>query len=95
MTSARQCRHCGEVTVSPCNGEQAVGCYATHSDERPGDYRAAIARLGFNQTTIAPLPGVTQRTSQRYAADGAPDTVARLLAYMERYGADLARSVTP
>ncbi|CAN7596662.1 hypothetical protein [Bosea sp. LjRoot237] len=56
-------------------------------------YRAALTRLGFNQTTIAPLLGVTQRTSQRYAADGAPVTVALLLAYMERYGVDLAKEM--
>lgn len=59
----------------------------------PEAYRAALQRLGYNQTTIAPLLGVTQRTSQRYAADGAPETVRRLLAYIERYGADLAKEM--
>lgn len=59
----------------------------------PEAYRAALQRLGYNQTTIAPLLGVTQRTSQRYAADGAPKSVVRLLAYMERYGVDLAKEM--
>ncbi|WP_089177219.1 hypothetical protein [Bosea sp. AS-1] len=59
----------------------------------PEAYRAALQRLGYNQTTIAPLLGVTQRTSQRYAADGAPEYMARLLAYIERYGVDLAKEM--
>lgn len=58
----------------------------------PEEYRAAIARLGYNQTTIAPLLGITQRTSQRYAADGAPEYMARLLAYIEKHGPELAQS---
>jgi len=57
----------------------------------PQDYRAAIARLGFNQTTIAPVIGIDARTSRRYAANGPPPPVARLLAYIERYGPELAR----
>lgn len=58
----------------------------------PAEYRAAILRLGFNQTTIAPLLGVTQRTSQRYAAEGAPEMVERLLIYITQYGPELARA---
>ncbi|WP_441507957.1 hypothetical protein [Bosea sp. 2YAB26] len=50
------------------------------------EYRHAIKRLGLNQTTIAPLLGITARTSQRYAANGAPATIRRLLAYIEHYG---------
>ena len=57
----------------------------------PQDYRAALKRLGFNQTTIAPVIGIDARTSRRYAANGPPAPVARLLAYIERYGPELAR----
>ena len=53
------------------------------------EYRHAIKRLGLNQTTVPPLLGITARTSQRYAAKGAPATVRRLLAYIERYGDSL------
>ncbi len=59
----------------------------------PEAYRAALQRLGLSIVGAAPLLGVTGRTSQRYAADGAPESVARLLAYIERYGADLAREL--
>lgn len=58
----------------------------------PAEYRAALTRLGFNQTTVASLLGVTQRTSQRYAADGAPETVEKLLLYIEHYGPQLAQA---
>lgn len=54
-------------------------------------YRAALERLGLTQTTAAPLLGITYRTSQRYAAGGAPDYVARLLAYIEHLGIEQAR----
>lgn len=57
----------------------------------PTDYRAAIKRLGFNQVTVAPVLGITDRTSRRYARTGPPETVARLLAYIEKYGPALAR----
>lgn len=56
----------------------------------PADYRAALQRLGLNQTTVAPLLGIDARTSRRYAAQGPPETTARLLAYIERYGPELA-----
>lgn len=59
----------------------------------PTEYRAAIKRLGFNQTTIAPVIGIDARTSRRYAANGTPPPVARLLAYIERYGSELAREM--
>ncbi|MGO4678158.1 hypothetical protein AB4Z40_35435 [Bosea sp. 2YAB26] len=50
------------------------------------EYRDALKRLGLNQHSVAPLLGITTRTSQRYAAKGAPATVRLLLAYLERYG---------
>lgn len=56
----------------------------------PSEYRAAVARLGYNQTTIAPLLRITQRTSQRYASGGAPEAVDLLLAYMAEHGTALA-----
>lgn len=59
----------------------------------PADYRAALQRLGFNQTTVAPLLGVDARTSRRYAKYGPPPPLARLLAYIERYGPELARQM--
>jgi len=59
----------------------------------PADYRAALQRLGLNQTTVAPVLGIDARTSRRYAAKGAPPPVARLLAYIERYGPELAREM--
>lgn len=59
----------------------------------PADYRAALQRLGLNQTTVAPILGIDARTSRRYAAKGAPPPVARLLAYIERYGPELAREM--
>lgn len=58
----------------------------------PEAYRAALQRLGYNQTTIAPLLGITQRTSQRYAADGAPEMAEKLLLYIEHYGPQLAKA---
>lgn len=59
----------------------------------PADYRATLKRLGLNQTTIAPVIGIDARTSRRYAANGPPPPVARLLAYIERYGPELAREM--
>ena len=59
----------------------------------PTAYRAALERLGLNQTTVAPVLGVDARTSRRYAKQGPPQTVARLLAYIERYGPELAREM--
>lgn len=59
----------------------------------PADYRAALQRLGLNQTTVAQVIGIDARTSRRYAAKGAPRPVARLLAYIERYGPELAREM--
>ena len=59
----------------------------------PADYRAALQRLGFNQVTIAPVLGITDRTSRRYASTGPPPPLARLLAYIERYGPELAKEM--
>ena len=59
----------------------------------PNEYRTALARLGLNQTTVAPLLGIDVRTSRRYARDGVPATATRLLTYIERYGPDLAREM--
>lgn len=60
----------------------------------PSDYRAALQRLGLNQTTVAPVLGITDRTSRRYAKQGPPPPVARLLAYIERYGPELALAMS-
>lgn len=57
----------------------------------PAEYLAALKRLGWSQIGAAKYLGVTQRTAQRYAANGPPPPVARLLAYIERYGPELAR----
>jgi len=54
-------------------------------------YLAALKRLGWSQIGAAKYLGVTKRTAQRYAANGPPPPVARLLAYIERYGPELAR----
>lgn len=56
----------------------------------PAEYLAAIKRLGWSQIGAAKYLGVTQRTAQRYAANGPPATVTLLLAYIERYGPELA-----
>ncbi len=59
----------------------------------PTEYRAAIKRLGFNQVTVAPVLGITDRTSRRYAKQGPPPPLARLLVYIERYGVGLAKEM--
>lgn len=59
----------------------------------PADYRAALQRLGLNQTTVAPVLGIDARTSRRYAKQGPTPPVARLLAYIERYGVGLAKEM--
>lgn len=61
----------------------------------PTEYRAAIARLGLSQVAAGKLLGVDGRTSQKWALGerAVPPPVARLLAYMERYGADLAKEM--
>lgn len=57
------------------------------------EYKAALKRLGFNQITIAPVLGINPRTSQRYAAHGAPGPVGRLLAYIEKHGPAIANEM--
>ncbi|RWO08259.1 hypothetical protein [Mesorhizobium sp.] len=59
----------------------------------PAAYRAALLRLGLNQTTVAPILGIDARTSRRYAKQGPPPPLARLLAYIERYGIGLAKEM--
>jgi hypothetical protein len=56
----------------------------------PDEYRAALQRLGLNQTTVAPLLGIDARTSRRYARFGVPHQAACLLAYMLEHGTDIA-----
>lgn len=59
----------------------------------PIEYRAALQRLGLSHNRAAPLLGVDLRTSKRWSAGerAIPPPVARLLAYIERYGPELAR----
>lgn len=61
----------------------------------PTEYRAAIARLGLSQVKAGRLLGVDGRTSQKWALGerAVPPTVARLLAYIELYGPELAREM--
>ena len=59
----------------------------------PAEYLAAIKRLGWSQIGAAKYLGVTQRTAQRYVANGPPPTVARLLAYIERYGPEMTKEM--
>lgn len=40
------------------------------------EYLAGLAELGLSQVGAAPLWGVSERTAQRYAADGPPKAVA-------------------
>lgn len=42
-------------------------------------YRAAIAKLGLSQRAAAKFFGVNERTSRRWAKDGAPSVVEMLL----------------
>jgi len=59
----------------------------------PNEYRAALQRLGLSHNRAAPLLGIDLRTSKRWALGerAIPPPVARLLAYIERYGPELAR----
>lgn len=57
------------------------------------EYLAALERLGWSQIGAAKYLGVTQRTAQRYAANGPTPPVARLLAYIDRYGPGLAKEM--
>lgn len=59
----------------------------------PYEYRAALQRLGLSHNRAAPLLGVDLRTSKRWALGerAIPPPLARLLAYIEKYGVDLAR----
>lgn len=61
----------------------------------PDEYRAAIARLGLSQVAAGRLLGVDGRTSQKWALGerAVPPPVVRLLAYIERYGAGLAKEM--
>ncbi|MBZ9922164.1 hypothetical protein LB579_31255 [Mesorhizobium sp. BR1-1-7] len=59
----------------------------------PDEYRKALERLGLTQYQAAALFGVDGRTSQRWALGerAIPPPLARLLAYIEKYGVELAR----
>jgi len=59
------------------------------------EYRKALERLGLTQHQAAALFGVDGRTSQKWANGerAVPPPVARLLAYIERYGPELAREM--
>lgn len=61
----------------------------------PDEYRAAIQRLGLSQVAAGQLLGVDGRTSQKWALGerAVPPPVVILLAYMERYGAGLAKEM--
>lgn len=48
----------------------------------PTEYREALEQLGLSIVGAGPVIGVDRRTSQRYAAEGAPETVAILLRLM-------------
>lgn len=58
------------------------------------DYRDALQRLGLTQAAAARLIGVDARTSQKWALGErrVPSAVIKLLAYIERYGQDVAAS---
>jgi hypothetical protein len=45
----------------------------------PAQYKAAIRALGLSQERAGEWLGVSPRTSQNYAAKGAPEPVAKLL----------------
>lgn len=60
----------------------------------PAQYDKAIRQLGFTSQELAgEWLGVSRRTGQRYAANGPPEPVARLLRMMIRLdlGADELR----
>jgi len=61
----------------------------------PAEYQAALKRLGLSHNRAAPLLGVDLRTSKRWAAGerAIPPPLARLLAYIERYGVELAKEM--
>lgn len=64
-----------------------------HRSMNQTEYRAALKRLGLSHNRAAPLLGVDVRTSKRWALGerAIPPPVARLLAYIERYGMEVAR----
>ena len=47
-------------------------------------YRSALEKLGLSQRGAGPFFGVDERTSRRWAADGPPEAVAKLLRLMVR-----------
>lgn len=49
-------------------------------------YKKAIADLGMSQAVASDWLGVSPRTGQRYAADGPPEAVAKLLRLMIKLG---------
>lgn len=61
----------------------------------PTAYRDALQRLGLSHNRAAPMLGVDLRTSKRWSAGerAIPPPVARLLAYIERYGPELAKEM--
>lgn len=49
-------------------------------------YRAALKKLAVSQRKAAQYLGVDERTSRRYAENGAPEPIARLLAMYVKHG---------
>jgi hypothetical protein len=50
----------------------------------PTQYRTAIEKLGLSQRKAGSFLGVDERTSRRWAAEGPPEPVAKLLRVMIR-----------
>ena len=50
----------------------------------PLQYRAAIEKLGLSQRKAGTFLGAAERTSRRWAKDGPPEAVAKLLRLMIR-----------
>lgn len=59
----------------------------------PEEYRRSLDRLNWSIVGAAKYLGVTPRTAQNYAANGPPEPIARLLAYIEKYGPELAKEM--
>lgn len=57
----------------------------------PAAFRATIERLGLSQLAAARLFGIDGRTCRRYIRGDLkiPPPIARLLAYIERYGVEV------
>ncbi|ESX78464.1 helix-turn-helix domain-containing protein [Mesorhizobium sp. LSHC414A00] len=61
----------------------------------PAAFKATIERLGLSQLAAARLLGIDGRTCRRYIKGDLkiPQPLARLLAYIERYGVGLAKEM--